>query len=62
MSIPSKIKIVLCAFNGNYAENLFNFKNYQLNIAEVMVDGVPFHLKLSPRTIPMDIFLKLTGP
>ena len=43
-SIPSEIKIVLCcgsAFNGNYAENPFNFKNYQLNFAEVMVDGVP---------------------
>ena len=42
-SIPSEIKIVLCsgsAFNGNYAENPFNFKNYQLNFTEVMVDGV----------------------
>ena len=42
-SIPSEIKIVLCsgsAFNGNYSENPFNFKNYQLNFAEVMVDGV----------------------
>ena len=35
--------MVLCsgsAFNGNYAENAFNFKNYKLNFAEVMVDGV----------------------
>ena len=42
-SIPSEIKIVLCsgsAFNGNYAENLSNFKNCQLNFSEVMVDGV----------------------
>ena len=42
-SIPSEIKIVLCsgsAFNGNYAENLSNFKNYQLNFSEVMLDGV----------------------
>ena len=34
---------MLCSgstFNGNYSENLFNFKNYQLNFAEVMVDGV----------------------
>ena len=42
-SIPSKIKMVLSSgstFNGNYAEITFNFKNYQLNFAEVMVDGV----------------------
>ena len=42
-SIPSEIKIVLCsgsASNGNNTENMFNFKNYLLNFAEVMVDGV----------------------
>ena len=42
-NIPSEIKLVLCsasAFSGNYSENPFNFKNYGLNFAEVMVDGV----------------------
>ena len=42
-SIPSQTKIVLCSgstFKGNYAENPFNFKNYQLNFPEVMVDEV----------------------
>ena len=55
-SIPSEIKIVLCSrstLNGNSAENPFNFLNYQLNFAEVMVDGV---------SVPREIFLKLTGP
>ena len=42
-NIPSEIKLVLCsasAFSGNYAKNPFNFQNYNLNFAEVMVDGV----------------------
>ena len=42
-NIPSEIRVVLCSgssFNGNYAENPFNFKNYGLNFAEVMVDGI----------------------
>ena len=41
-SIPSEIKSVVQwkRIQGNYAENTFNFKNYQLNIVEVMVDGV----------------------
>ena len=33
------IKIVLCS-GSNYTENLFNFKNYQLNFTEVMIVGV----------------------
>ena len=42
-NIPSEIRLVLCsasAFSGHYTENPFNFKNYGLNFAEVMVDGV----------------------
>ena len=42
-NIPSEIRVVLCSgssFNGKYAENPFNFKNYGLNFTEVLVDGI----------------------